>query len=709
MLRSFGFALVAALSLMATATSARPLTARDLNAIERVSDPRVSPDGRYVVYQLRSTDWEANRGRNALWLVDLQATDNSPRRLQISEGGASSPRWSSDSRFIYFLSSRAQGRTQVFRTEPDGRSIAQLTNLPLDVGSFRVSPDGQRLVVSLAVFPDCPDPSCTAARLTADAADGRSGQVYDRTFVRHWDEWANGTRNHLHALEIDPGGAVTTARDLTPGFDGDAPSRPFGDDAEYAFTPDGRALVFSARMAGRTEPWSTNFDLFRVQFDRPGAPENLTAANPAWDTGPVFSPDGRFMAYRAMRRPGFEADRFAIMLRDLSSGATREVAPRWDRSADSLQWSADGSTLYALAQDTGQTLVFAIDVASGRADALTRPGHVGGFDMSSAGLVYTHDTLSGPAELWLNPAPGTRPTQVMRGRPPAMTRTVTPSAQLTQHNASLTSTLDLGEAEQFRFRGWNNETVHGYLVRPANFDPSRRYPVAFLIHGGPQGSFGNNWHYRWNAQTYAARGYAVVMIDFHGSTGYGQHFTDAISNHWGDRPLEDLQKGWAHALRQYPFLDGDRACALGGSYGGYMVNWMAGRWNEPWRCFVSHAGILDTRAMGYETEELWFTEWENGGATPWQRPENYERSNPVRHVGQWRRPTLVIHGANDFRVPLTQGLGVFNALQRQNVPSEFLYFPDENHWILKPNNNVQWHDTVIAWLDRWTAEGPPVR
>ena len=677
----------AALAILSVgAAQARPLTPRDLNSLERVSDPRVSPDGRHVVYQLRSTDWAANRGRNALWLIDLRQANGEPRRLAASEGGASSPRWSSDGRSIFFLSSRAGGKSQVWRTDVAGATATQVTDLPLDVGSFRVSPDGRRLAVSMAVIPDCPTLACTVERAAADAADGRSGQAYDQVFVRHWDAWKDGTRNHLFSVDLGGAAAVREARALTPGFDGDAPSRPFGDDAEYEFTPDGRSLVFTARLAGRTEPWSTNFDLWRVRLDQPGAPENLTASNPAWDTGPVFSPDGRYMAYRAMRRAGFEADRYAIMVRDLRTNQTREVAPRWDRSADSLEWSADGRTLYASAQDVGQTRVFAVDVASGGVTPLTPDGHVGGFDNSAAGLVFSHDTLSAPADLYLRPA---------RGQP----------RRLTRHNAAAMAEMELGQAEQFRFRGWRDETVHGYVVRPANFDPSRRYPVAFLIHGGPQGSFGNNWHYRWNAQTYASRGYAVVMIDFHGSTGYGQAFTDSISNHWGDRPLEDLQKGWSYALAQYRFLDGGRACALGGSYGGYMVNWIHGRWSEPWRCFVNHSGIFDTRMMGYSTEELWFTEWEAGGRTPWQSPRNYEQFNPVRHVGSWSKPTLVLHGALDYRVPIEQGLATFNALQRRDVPSRFVTFPDENHWILKPNNSVQWHEEVFGWLDRWTGEG----
>ena len=264
--------------------------------------------------------------------------------------------------------------------------------------------------------------------------------------------------------------------------------------------------------------------------------------------------------------------------------------------------------------------------------------------------------------------------------------------------------VKFGDAQQFKFAGWNGETVHGYVVKPWNYQAGKKYPVAFLIHGGPQGSFGNGWSYSWNPQTYAGQGYAVVMIDFHGSTGYGQAFTDSISQHWGDRPLEDLQKGWASALQQFDFLDGDKACALGASYGGFMVNWIAGNWNGPFKCLVSHDGVFDQRMMGYATEELWFTEWEQGG-TPFAKPENFERFNPVNHVSKWKTPILVVHGQLDFRIPVEQGIAAFTAAQRQGVESKFLYFPDENHWVLKPQNSVLWHDTVNAWLKQYIGEG----
>jgi acylaminoacyl-peptidase len=665
------------------------LTPREMNSMDRVSDPRVSPDGRWVVYAVRSTDWDKNRGVYSLWLLDLST--GAQRKLDLP-AGATGARWSADGQWLWFTAPGGDV-SQVWRARADGTGAQQVTSLPLDVNGFRVSADGRKLVVGLGVFPDCQTLECTTARQAKPAGTAANGQLFDKLFVRHWDTWNDGTKNHLFALDIGPDGKAVRPVDVTPGFDGDVPSKPFGDDNDFTITPDGQAVVFSARKAGRDEPWSTNFDLFRAPLDGSGRLANLTEANKAWDAGPVFSPDGTQLAWRAMTRPGFEADRFGVKVMDLKTGKVRDLAPQtvWDRSADGLKWSRDGKTLYLTAEDVGQTRLFALDVKTGAAPrALTGAGRVTDFDIGPSGAVYGRDALDSPAQLYSLSFRGPRRAKA----PPAPVR-------LTNLNAERLADIRFGEAEQFSFAGWNGETVHGYVVKPWNYQPGQKYPVAFLIHGGPQGSFGNLFHYRWNAQTYAGAGYAVVMIDFHGSTGYGQGFTDAISQHWGDRPLEDLQKGWSAALGKYGFLDGSRACALGGSYGGYMVNWIAGNWSEPWRCLVNHDGVFDARMMGYSTEELWFSEWENGG-TPWENPAGYERFNPVNHVAKWNKPMLVIQGGRDHRIPMEQALATFTALQRKGVESKFLYFPEENHWVLKPKNSVQWHETVQAWLDQHT-------
>ncbi len=671
---------------------AKPFTARDMATLDRLSDPRISPDGRYVIYARRVADYQANKAVSELWVVDLNEKTPSPKRLttpnaEINGASMSGARWAPDGSSIYFTSAQG-GSTQLWRTDVSGKVVTKVTDLPFDVGSFRISPDGKTLAVSLAVFPDCATLECTKERKAAKAiaaGDKASGVVFDKLFIRHWDEWADGTRNQLFAFDLEANGKATSPKPLMKGFDGDAHTKPFGDETDYAFSADGKSVIFSARVAGKTEPWSTNYDLFRVSAAGSGAPQNVTEQNKAWDAQPVPAPGGRFMAYRAMKRPTFEADRFGIIIREEDQGGwkDRELAPGWDRSANTIVWSADGKTIYTTAEDIGQTKLFAIDVRSGKVTALTGQGHVSAFDVGPKGIVYAQDNLSSPSQIFFLPAKaGSKPVQ------------------LTRANAEKLTDLEFGAYEQFSFPGWNNETVYGYLVKPVGFDPLKKYPVAFLIHGGPQGTFGNLFHYRWNAQTYAGAGYAVVMIDFHGSTGYGQAFTDAVSRHWGDRPLEDLQKGWAFALSKYSFLDGGRACALGGSYGGYMVNWIAGKWNEPWKCLVSHDGIFDTRFMAYSTEELWFTEWENGG-TPWTPGTTYETFNPANHVQNWSKPTLVIQGGQDFRVPPEQGIATFTALQRRDVESKLLYYPDENHWVLKAQNSVQWHDEVLGWLKKY--------
>lgn len=664
---------------------ARNFTAHDMASLERVSDPRLSPDGRYVLYDLRTVDYDANKSHHAVWLADVSGKE-SPRRLAISDKGAANARWSADGKTIYFLSDRDGDTSQLFKTDLKGESATRVTGMPFDVDAFRVAPDGKTVVVSQSVFTDCPDLACTKDRDAAQKAAKTSGVVYDRLFIRHWDKWADGKRNHLFALPMDADGLAVNAKpvDLMAGVDGDTPGKPFGDEDDFTIAPNARELVYSVRIAGRTEAWSTNFDDYGVSLDGSQKPVNLTAANPGADLAPVFSPDGKWAAFRRQPRAGFESDRNHIILHDEASGQEHELAADWDHSAQSLKWSADGKTLYVTAEDVGQTRLFAIEVKNGTVAALTQQGHVSAFDVAASGLVFVKDDLSHPAQLFAADLKG--------GHVRALTNV----------NAEQTKDIAWGEAEQFAFKGWNDEIVHGYVVKPANFDPAKTYPVAFLIHGGPQGSFGNLFHYRWNAEAFAGAGYAVVMIDFHGSTGYGQAFTDAISRHWGDRPLEDLQKGWAYALSNYKFLDGDRACALGGSYGGFMINWIAGQWNNPWKCLVNHDGIFDTRFMGYSTEELWFSSWENGGM-PFEAGTDFTKFNPADHVDQWKVPTLVVEGGKDYRVPLEEAISTFSALQMKGVPSKFLYFPDENHWVLKPQNVVQWYGEVIGWMNKWTA------
>ena len=662
------------------AANPRGFTAKDLVMLDRVSAPQFSPDGDQILYALRQTDWAADRGIGSLWVTD--ASGGPGVRLTAVDQPAAAGAWSPDGRFVYFLSAKS-GSMQVWRVSAGGGEAQQVTDYPLDVGSFRLSPAGDAIALSFEVFADCATLACTADRHTANADDKRTGVLHDKIFVRHWDTWKDGTRSQVFLSALgDDGKASGEPRLLTRGIDGDVPGKPFGDASDYVFSSDGKHLVFSVRIAGRSEPWSTNFDLFEVPVDGSAAPKNLTDANDATDTNPVFSSDGRTLFWRAMKRPGFEADRFGLMAMDRATGAVREIAADWDRSFDTLVPGDDGRTMYTATLDTGTHPVFEVNLESGAVRKVVGGGNIASFDVDGDRIVFTRDTIAQPADLYLG---------AIRAR--------IAERRLTDVNAERLSGVRMGAFEQFSFKGWNDATVYGYVIKPWNHQPGQKAPVAFLIHGGPQGSFHNQWHYRWNAQTYAGMGFAVVMIDFHGSTGYGQAFTDSISEDWGGKPLVDLQKGWAAALAKYPDLDGERACALGGSYGGYMVNWIAGNWNAPWDCFVNHAGVFDLRSMAYSTEELWFTEWENGGV-PWENAAAIEKHNPVNFVQNWRVPMLVIHGQKDYRVLVEQGLATFGALQRKGIESELLYFPDENHWILRPHNSVQWHETVNAWLQR---------
>jgi len=666
----------------ARAQSPRAMTTADLIAMDRLSDPQVSPDGRDIAFVVSELDLAADRRRTDIWTVPTAGGE--PERATSDPGGDFNPRWSPDGDHLYFLSTRS-GSSQVWRLEVGDTRVTQVTDLPLDVANLTVSPDGSHLAVSMEVFVDCESPACTADRLAAREEKAATGQIYDGGFVRHWDTWEDGRRSHVFVLPVDGGPAV----DVMTGVDADSPSVPFGGAEEFTFTPDGRNIVLTARVAGAAEPWSTNFDLWVAPVDGSGPPRALTADNAAWDTAPVFSPDGRTLAYLAMERPGFEADRFRITLRTWPDGTSRTLAPDWDRSPGGLLWSADGGTLYATAQNLGHVSLFAIDVSTGEVTTvLDDLGYIGSPALAGDRVVFGLDHLRSPVELFSATTDG----DDLR--------------QITRFNDDLLAALSLGDHEQFSFTGAGGDLVYAQIVKPAQFDAGQTYPVAFLIHGGPQGSFGNHFHYRWNPQSYTAAGYAVVMVDFHGSVGYGQGFLDAIRGDWGGKPLDDLQRGLAAALDRYPWMDGENVCGLGASYGGYMVNWIAGNWPERFKCLVNHDGIFDMRTMYYATEELWFPEWEHGGPY-FENPEGHERHNPAHHVDRWRTPMLVVHSQQDHRVPLEQGLSTFNALQRRGIPCRLLFFEDENHWVLKPHNSLQWHDTVLGWLDTWLQDGGP--
>ena len=675
---------------LAAAPTTHPMAVQDLLTLKRVGAPVASTDGNTVVWQQTETDPATLARKTGLWFGSADGKKVFPSWF----GDASAPAFSPDGRRIYFLSSRS-GSNQLWVLHLDvvDASPTQVSHFTTDVGGFLLSPDGKRIVVWGETTRDCATLGCEKSPSTTLPGPGE-GRFYPdgAGFVRHWDVWTKaGVLNRSFAFALDAAGAITgegTPLDGPAGaLTGDTPTKPDGGNEDLAWAADSRSVFFVARRSDRNEPRSTNLDIWRSSLDGK-APENLTAKNLATDRAPAPSPDGKWLAYAAMARPGYESDRQVVMLRNLATGETRSLTQGWDRSVASLAWTSDGKALIATADDVLDHPAFRIDIETGKATRLklapsgTTEGHLGGVTpMANGALLYTRDSVSGPAEVWLAPA----------GKP---------ARQISHANdAQLAATAGI-TVTRFSFTGAGGDTVWGMVEKPAAA-PNAKLPVLLFVHGGPQGSFGDDWSFRWNPRLFAEQGYAVVSVDFHGSTGYGQSFTDAINRNWGGWPLEDLQKGLTAALAKDPALDGSRTCALGASYGGYMMNWIEGNWADRFKCLVQHDGVFDARAMAYETDELWFDTWEHGGHTYFDAPQEFEKWNPVNHVADWKTPMLVITGEHDFRIPYTQGLASYAALQMRGVPSEMLVFPDENHWVLKSKDSAQWHATVFAWLTKW--------
>jgi dipeptidyl aminopeptidase/acylaminoacyl peptidase len=663
-------ACVGVMSFSALAAPTRGLTVDDMLAMQRISDPAVSPDGQRVVFALRTTDVAANRGRFDIAMIDVAG---GPLTMLTSHAdNDTNPAWSPDGKHVYFLSTRG-GSSQVWRIAVGGGEPVAVTSMPIDVNGYRVFPDGKRLLLAMDVFPSS-SPAATAARDEELAKSKSKAKVYDALLFRHWDSWEDGKRSHLFVWSPD---APQKPLDLMPGRDADAPTHPFGGMEEVSISPDGNKVAFTMKDAAVDQAWTTNMDVFIAATSGKAKLDNLTADNKAWDGVPVFSPDGKQLALLSMARPQFESDGQRVVLVDMATRNRRVLTQAWDRSAQEIVFSADGKRIFTSADDVGRRGIFAIDVASMNVTTLFRDGNNGDVRIAGNKLVFAHDALSSPAELW------------------TMSMTGTDAQALTHINDARVQSIAWGTAEQFSFVGAKGETVHGYVVKPPQMKATK-VPVAFLIHGGPQGSFGDHFHYRWNPQVFAGHGYGAVFIDFHGSTGYGQAFTDSISGDWGGAPYEDLMKGLDAALAKYSWLDGKRVVGLGASYGGFMINWINGQ-TDRFKSLVCHDGNLDERFAYYDTEELWFPEFEHGGP-PWSS-NGYAKHNPIDHVAKWKTPTLVIHGGQDFRVVDTQGMATFTALQRRGIRSRFLHFPEENHWILRPQNSQRWHAEVFRWMD----------
>jgi dipeptidyl aminopeptidase/acylaminoacyl peptidase len=687
--------------------AAPPMSAQDLVTLPRLGAPAVNAAGTRAVYSVTVTDPATLKRSPVHYMIDLEKPGATPVALTL-------PLKASDLAFgpdgaLYFLSSETNQTSahsltstlsRVWRVvlAKDGKvGTPQLVtpSTERDIAGFKLSPDGSRIAVWGEVPRDCPTFGCTDGKAKYLPGPG-TGRLYDGTdgFVRHWDRWATpGLHNRIFVFPMTDGiisgeGQPVDGKDPETGITADTPTMPFGGAEEVAFAPDGSAVYFTARLSDGNEPGSTDLDIYVTNFteDMP-----LTISdNDSMDTAPTPSPDGRWLAWLGMERPTYEADRQVVVLLDLKTGARRALTRGTDLSFASLAWTADSKSLIATAQKVLDTPAFRIDIASGAVTELNlmagNEAHIANVvPLPKGGALFTRDSLGAPAELFLSDGMGqAQPlTDIATTRMGKMANIVT---------------------RRFSFAGANGDTVWGQITRLA--DQTGPIPALLYIHGGPQGSFNDSWSNRWNPRVTASQGYAVISIDFHGSTGYGQAFTDAINKDWGGAPLEDLQKGLDAALKLDTQIDGTRACAMGASYGGYMVNWIAGKWPDRFKCIVQHDGIFDMRSMYYSTEELWFPRWDFGGSYEEAR-ETYEKWNPANHVDNWKTPMLVITGQQDFRVPYSQGLMSFTALQERGIPSQLLVFPDENHWVLGAKNSLQWHNTVFAWLDRWLKSEKP--
>jgi dipeptidyl aminopeptidase/acylaminoacyl peptidase len=661
-------------SALSSAAFARPMTETDLVTMKRLSGATASPDGTMIAYQLRETDLAANKGKTDLYMLKIGANPQPMMFASKPDKNEHDPAFAPDGKSIFYISNES-GSDQIWRYDIATATTTQASNFKADVSGFKISPDGQKFAVWGDIARDCMEFGCEKDGDTSKPGPG-TGREYDQLMVRHWDQWETpGNYSRVFTVMLGADGKLGTSGAAMDGtLVGDAPSKPFGGGDEISWSADSSRLVYTLRLADKNEAKSTNLDIYGASL-KSNDPVNLTADNAGTDTTPAMSPDGKWMAWTSMPRATYEADRLVVKLMDVKSGKVTALTEKWDRSVASLAWALDSRSLLVTAQDVLETPLYRVDL-KGKVTRLTDRGSIAeAVPLKNGGVVYAINSISGPSDLVHMDAKGK-------------------TTRLTNVNADALATLDPVNYQKFDFAGANGERVFGQIVKPQN--ATGKLPVLLLVHGGPQGTFNNSWSYRWNPAVMASQGYAVVTIDFHGSTGYGQKFTDSINKNWGGWPLEDLQKGMDAVGKIDTQLDTANACALGGSYGGYMMNWISGNWPDRFKCLVNHAGIFDLRAMAYETEELWFDQWDNGG--PWTTRTDAEKWNPVNHVAKWKTPTLVIHGEKDYRIPYSQSLAAFTALQQQGVESKLLVFPDENHWVLKPKNSIQWHQTVFAWL-----------
>lgn len=660
-------------TLLAQEAGKHPITFEDMIKMHRVNDPQISPDGKWVAYAVSTPDIDANRNASNIWLVP---TAGGPASQLTQSGHDSSPVWSPDGKAIAFLSSRG-GDSQVYLLSLEGGEVQRLTKLSTGADLVKWSPDGKTIAFTSSVYPDCKDDDCNKKRDEEKEKNKVKAHVAEHLLYRHWTHWNDGKRSHLFVVSADGSAAP---RDLTPGADYDVPPDQRGGPGDINFSPDSKEICFTA-VTDKMEAISTNGDLFTVPVAG-GEIKRITTQH-GFDGEPAYSPDRKYIAYHAQLTPEYESDRWRVMLYDRQTGKIENLTEGFDRSADELAWSADSRTIYFTAENETQKPVYAMAARAGaEPKKIIADTYNSSISFSADGktLAFERTSLMMPAEVFAAASDGSN------------------VRQLTDHNHAILATLEMNPPETFWFDGAEGTKVQAIMIRPPKFDATKKYPLLVILHGGPQTMASNAWSYRWNDQVFSAPGYVTLMINRRGSTGYGQKFTDEITDDWGGKAYIDEMNGIDYVLKKYPFIDGTKMAAAGGSYGGYLADWIdthTGRF----KAIISHAGVYDKVSM-YATEELWFEEHDMQG-TPWTNPESYHKWAPVTYAGElgkFKTPTLVICGERDYRVPYTQSLEFFSALQRQGVPSKLVVFPDEGHWVLKPQNAQFWYKTFFDWL-----------
>lgn len=655
------------------AQTKHPLTFDAFIGLGRVTDPQISPDGKTVAFVVTYHNKTDNKTNSNVYYIPVDG--ETIQQLTNAKGANNTPRWMPDGKSLAFVSTR-DGESQIWIVPAAGGEARKVSALSTGAADLQVSPDGKWLSFSSTVYPDCPNDDCNKKRMEEAEKSKVKAKIFDKLPYRIWNSWKDGMRNHVFVIPSGGGSAT----DITPG-DYDTPPIDLGGNWSYAWSPDSKEIAFE-RNPDLFIATSTNNDIFLVPISG-GEPRKITD-NPGNDSQPTYSPDGKYIAYLQMKRAGFEADQKQLILYERSTDKRLNLTEQFDYSVNDMVWSPDSKVIYFNADDKSNESLFKLTVAGRKLETLIGKGYNHSLRILPDGksLVVARESINQPLELYRVDTEG------------KMVR------KLTAVNGEKLSQIELNAKEDFWFEGSGGTKVHGFIVKPPNFDAGRKYPVIFLIHGGPQGQWGDQFHYRWNAQMFASRGSVAVLVNPRGSTGYGQQFTDQISRDWGGKAYEDLMAGLDYALKTYSFLDGKRVAAAGASYGGYMVNWIAGH-TDRFRCLVSHDGVFNPKSMYGTTEELWFPEWELGG-TPYKNPELYEKWSPMAFAHNFKTPMLVVHGQLDYRLDVSEGFQLFTALQRQGIKSKMLYFPDEGHFVAKAANAELWYKTVLDWIDENT-------